>query len=57
MIKNFPSFESPEENRKKAGDLGLHLQFSAEAAAAKVLPAPKGSDHGERAWENNWKIR
>lgn len=42
MIENFPSpFESLKGNRKRAGDLGLHLQFPAEAAATKVLPALK----------------
>lgn len=41
VIENFPSFESLKGNRKRAGDLGLHLQFPAEAAATKVLPALK----------------
>lgn len=50
---NFP-FESPKENRKKTGDLGLHLQPSAEAAAAKVLLVQKCSGQRECIWENNW---
>lgn len=38
VIENFPSpFESLKGNRKRAGDLGLHLQFPAEAAATKVF--------------------
>ena len=42
MIENLPSpFESLKGNRKRAGDLGLHLQFPAEAAATKVLPELK----------------
>ena len=41
VIENFPSpFESLKGNRKRV-DLGLHLQFPAEAAATKVLPALK----------------
>lgn len=42
VIENLPSpFESLKGNRKRAGDLGLHLQFPAEAAATKVLPELK----------------